>query len=40
MVIAPLFKSRNIVRPWHQIFLKAGDEDAGCMQLTKAYVAL
>ena len=41
MIIAPLFKSRNInPKMASKIFLKAGDEDAGCMQLTKAYISL
>ena len=41
MIIAPLFKSRNInPKMGSKIFLKAGDEDAGCMQLTKAYISL
>lgn len=41
MTIAPLWKSPNVSpKMASKIFLKAGDEDAGCMQLTKAYISL
>ena len=41
MVIAAIFKSRNVnPKMASRIFLKAGDEEAGCMQLTKAYCCL
>ena len=41
MTIAPLWKSPNVSpKMASKIFMKAGDEDAGCMQLTKAYISL
>jgi len=41
MTIAPIWKSPNVSpKIASKIFLKAGDEDAGCMQLTKAYMCL
>ena len=41
MVIAPIFKAKYVnPKTAAVIYMKAGDEDAGCLQLTKAYVCL